>query len=172
MFKKIFKQLTQSAEDLYQEELEQFAATIAGQGAPQLAEVMRRFAKLKRTVDQQLATNDRSMLQIDGFGEMAHTICDATRGQIQELAKVERELAEVLTGCNPQRWASHQQKWQAGSESLMRAFATLKHAATGVGSPAMDELPLGDSKKSALDAAVEALATEVRTAERIRNELG
>ena len=172
MFKKIFKQLTQSREELYLETLEQSAAKIADQGSTQLAEVLRRFAQRKQIMDQQRASNDQAILPIDGLEELAVAICDGARDQIQDLMKIEHQLPDVITDCDPQRWTRYQQEWQSGLEALMRAFSALKHASTGIGSPAMDSIPLGDGKKSALDAAVESLDVEIRTALRIRNELG
>ena len=55
MFKKIFKKLTQSQEELFLEEMNQFAASVANQGSPQLGEVVRRFAQLKQKIDHLLS---------------------------------------------------------------------------------------------------------------------
>lgn len=170
MFKKLFRSLTQSSEDLYLEEMEAQAVGLAERGAVQMSHLLRRFASLKKLIDEKIENRDASLLEVTDFEDHAKGICDEVRSKIQELATTETALCEVVSGRELARLNAHFDQWRHGNERLMRAYATLHHAATGDGPK--DPLVLSANTKTSLDEAVERLAVEIRTAERIKYELG
>ena len=171
MFKKLFKTLTQSDEERFQERMESEAARLQGSGSPQFARTIRDFARIKKDLDSRMKQDDSSLLKIDGFAMHAETICDAAIAQAAGMAKLEVSLPEVLVSRDTDRFENYITEWRRGNQSLMRGYAALHRAVTGSGPTEIEESGV-DSEKTALDQAAESLLVEVRTAERIRNELG
>ena len=171
MFKKLFKTLTQSDEDRFREQIDGAAAKLEVGGSPRLARTLREFGKLKQGLDSRLKEGDSSLLKIDDLGKHAESVCEAAIAQLSELAELENTLPGVLTSRDADRFATYLQKWEVGNQSLMRGYAALDRAISGNGPTLIEESGV-DGEKSALDVAAESLLVEVRTAERIRNELG
>lgn len=171
MFKKLFKSLTQSDEARLLERMEGEAARLEVNGSPQIAQTLREFAKLKEDLDSRLEQNDSALLEIEGFADLAESICDAAISQAGEMAKMENSLPGILTSRNADRLTTYMDKWKRGNQTIMRGYAALHRAITGNGATSIEESSV-DGEKTALDQAAESLLVEVRTAERIRNELG
>ncbi len=172
MLKELFSRLTQSKETRYLQALEASAKSIEESGSPQIAAVLRQFARLKQDIDRRLDARDKAMLPIENLPQLAEAICSGARVKAEDLARIDRELPKVLVARDGQRLAAYHEGWRRGNESMLRAYAALHHAATGEPSPGVDDLLSGEAAKSTLDETVEALRVEIHTAERIRNELG
>jgi hypothetical protein len=170
MFKKIFKRLIQSNDQRYLQFLEECALSIQT-GSPQLAMTMRRFAELKQQIDAQASNGDSAALDIENMDELATTVLDQVFDRIRQLVKLESETASVLTSADSQRFESHFTQVKNQQTAILRAYSTLHQAATGKLPSRLDENQhtRGDSP---LDEAIDALQVEVRTAQRLKDELG
>lgn len=170
MFKKLFRQLTQSDAQRYQQKLEEFAASLEKEGAPQLGTLSRQFAKLKNDIDQRRGSGG-ILSQVENVEQLIVAVSDGVCDALGSLSKLNRELPSVVTTGDSSHFENHMRQWREGHATLLRAHAALKYVATGETTMGMDE-PAASGKKSALDEAIEALQLEIRTAERIKHELG
>ena len=171
MLKKFFRSLTKSKSEIYLEDLEQAAANLQSRGTPQLAATLRHFISLKRELEQRIASKDTTLLPVENLGSLTTAVCDGVLGRIEQLAKLQAELPKVLTSRDHQRYSQHMDNWRTQNEALLSAFSLLHRVHTGTGpsdapqasSPAADNSPLQEAMAN--------LLLEVRTAERIRDEL-
>lgn len=167
MFKKIFKSLTQSKEAQFLEELESKAAAIAESGARQSASILHSLGRLKHSIDQKLNSRDRSMLQIEDFDSLAQSICEGLHAKIKELAALEIKMPHAVTSGDGRQLESHLNEWRTCLATVMKGYSLLHYAATGEKPTDIDTLDA-----QSLNPALESLELQIRTAERIRNELG
>lgn len=168
MFKKLFNTLTKSSEDRYLDSLEQQAASLAQTGANQSATVLRSLATLKHQIDHKIKTRDPSVLQIDGFEDLAQSVCEGIQSKIAELATLERKLPGIVTDRDGRKFQAYVDEWRVCLATITKGYATLHYAATGESANDLGAL----SGAQVINPAMETLELQIRTAERIRNELG
>ena len=171
MFKKLLKNLTQSKEEQYLADLEAIAAEFQSVGNSESAAILRRFAILKQDIDERLDSKDADLLQIEGLAGHALAICDAAIVEVRHLAKITSSLPDILTSRDAGRLATFMSEFQSANQSLMRGYTVLERAAMGSGPVGFEESSV-QGEKSTMDQAAESLLVDLRTAERIRNELG
>ena len=168
MLRKFFRNLTQSDEDRYLESYEAFAKSLET-ASPQLAEITRDVAQLKGQIDQCVDGSKPAPFEVADLGDKAKAICDGIQSQLRELQKLDQNLPKVLASGSGEQLTSHVKRWENGNQILMRATAALRYIATGTSSNGMTDFPSGGG---AMKAAIEDLELQIRTAERIKNELG
>ena len=169
MLRKFFRSLTQSDEERYLETFEAFAQSLQTT-SPQLAHVARDVAQLKAQVDQCVDGSKPAPFEIQGLGEKAKIICDGVQASLRELQQLDQELPSILTSGDGEQLTAHFNRLETLNQLVMRAAATLRHAVTGNGpTSSLTSFPVGDD---AMKAALEDLDVQIRTAERIKNELG
>lgn len=176
MLKKFFRGLAESKEQKqrarYLRSFEEFATKMANEGAPVLAEVARRVARMKQELDSSdIVANASESLEVD-FDQLATNLCDRVRDQMTQLAKLHRNLPTVVSSADEQKLSDHFASWQAGLRSVQVAYSALKRTGAVKLSTQLAELTEAYDTSTPIGQAVEALLIEVRTAERIRNELG
>ena len=165
MLKKFFRRLTQSSEDRFAADSDALADSLA-KTAPQSAQILRQIATLMRRVENASG----KQIEVDDLDGLALSICEALRDRVKILAKLEAELPLVIASCDGRRFDSHMDQWRKEAATITRAYSRLRHAITGQPPSALEQLgPEGETK---LNAALESLELQIRTAERIQSELG
>ena len=124
---------------------------------------------LKWDLDQRIDSNDRAMLQLDDLQDLSISVCDGILAKLKELAELERELPDLIAAADGHRFETHMKRWRTVNATVMRGYAALQHAATGEAPSGMEAIM---SNSETLNPALETLELQIRTAERIKNELG
>lgn len=176
MFKKFFSGLAESKEQKqrarYLDSFDEFANSLADQRAPILADTARRVAQAKHKLDtSELVEQASKSLEVD-FDQLATNLCDRIRDKITELAKHNQSLTTAVCSMDEQQLATHQSQWQTGLRTIQVAYAALHRTGADKLSPQLESLTENYETSTPIGQAIEALLLEVRTAERIRNELG
>lgn len=167
MLKKLFRSLTQSKEERFIHESETLAESLA-RSSPQSAKILRQVASLMRMLES--SSNDSKRLNIEDLDDLAMSICEALRERTQVLAKLESELPLVISSADGRRFDAHMDQWRNEAATIMRGYSRLRHAITGQAASGLESL--GSDQQTKLNAALESLELEIRTTERIQNELG
>lgn len=176
MFKKFFSGLAESKEQKqrarYLQAFEEFADGLAKAGSPVLADTARRVAQAKRDLDtSELVAKAAESLEVD-FDQLATNLCDQIREKIAELEELHRKLPALVGSTDQAKLASHLHKWDAGCKVVQTAYAALTRTGAEKLTSELEAVSEGYDTSTKLGQTIEALLLEVRTAERIRNELG